>query len=210
MSLSNPNPITSELILSSQCSFLCSWQFLNLLSVLQRYLIVVTLSQTMEVHQRTRLGKSSSCDSKFSISTLSRNEKYFFGFFWNMNLYWRKPMNLLWRELKTRPLYECRCDERLKTKTEESVVRGTGTNKDEDQVNSLDGKTDLLTSPVSRETGLEIPCFPTSDLLWVQITLRFSSLPCPQSPCHTVIVPVFQEEFFPREKLLFPPNPYQG
>ena len=25
------------------------------------------------------------------------------------------------RELKTRPLYECRCDERLKTKTEEST-----------------------------------------------------------------------------------------
>ena len=25
------------------------------------------------------------------------------------------------RELKTRPVYECRCDERLKTKTEEST-----------------------------------------------------------------------------------------
>jgi hypothetical protein len=25
------------------------------------------------------------------------------------------------RELKTRPIYECRCDERLKTKTEEST-----------------------------------------------------------------------------------------
>ncbi len=25
------------------------------------------------------------------------------------------------RKLKTRPLYECRCDERLKTKTEEST-----------------------------------------------------------------------------------------
>ncbi len=25
------------------------------------------------------------------------------------------------RELKTRPIYECRCDERLKTKTEESM-----------------------------------------------------------------------------------------
>jgi hypothetical protein len=41
-----------------------------------------------------------------------------------------------------------------------------------------------------------------SDLLWVQITqsypnrLRFSSLPCPQSPCHTVIHPVFKEGFF--------------
>ncbi len=42
----------------------------------------------------------------------------------------------------------------------------------------------------SRETGLEMPCCPANDLLWVQITqsypnrLRFSSLPCPQSPCH--------------------------
>jgi hypothetical protein len=40
----------------------------------------------------------------------------------------------------------------------------------------------------SRETGLEIPCCPTIDLLWVHITqsypnrLRFSSVPCPQSP----------------------------
>jgi hypothetical protein len=25
------------------------------------------------------------------------------------------------RDLKTRPIYECRCDERLKTKTEEST-----------------------------------------------------------------------------------------
>ncbi len=59
-------------------------------------------------------------------------------------------------------------------------------------------------SPASRETGLEKPCCPASDLLWVQITqsypnrLRFSSLPCPQSPCHTVIDPVFKEGFFPR------------
>ena len=51
--------------------------------------------------------------------------------------------------------------------------------------------------PASRETGLEMPCCPASDLLWVQITqsypnrLRFSSLPCPQSPCHAVIDPVF-------------------
>ncbi len=43
--------------------------------------------------------------------------------------------------------------------------------------------------PASRETGLEMPCCPANDLLWVQITqsypnrLRFSSLPCPQSPC---------------------------
>jgi hypothetical protein len=44
--------------------------------------------------------------------------------------------------------------------------------------------------PANRETGLEMPCCPASDLLWVQITqsypnrLRFSSLHCPQSPCH--------------------------
>jgi hypothetical protein len=42
-----------------------------------------------------------------------------------------------------------------------------------------------VNSPASRETGLEMPCCPPSDLLWVQITqsypnrLRFSSLPCP-------------------------------
>ncbi len=58
--------------------------------------------------------------------------------------------------------------------------------------------------PASRETGLEMPCWPASDLLWVQITqsypnrLRFSSLPCTQSPCHTVIDPVFKEGFFLR------------
>ena len=46
----------------------------------------------------------------------------------------------------------------------------------------------------SRETGLEMPCFPASDLLWVQITqsypnrLRFWILPSPESPCHDVIV----------------------
>ena len=28
------------------------------------------------------------------------------------------------RELKTKPIYECRCDERLKTKAEESTVLG--------------------------------------------------------------------------------------
>jgi hypothetical protein len=52
------------------------------------------------------------------------------------------------RELKTRPIYECRCDERLKTKAEESirlpftmihwVARGTGTPKDKDEVNRRD------------------------------------------------------------------------
>jgi hypothetical protein len=46
--------------------------------------------------------------------------------------------------------------------------------------------------PASRETGLEMPCCPASD------STRFSSLPCPQSPCHTVIDPVFKEGFFPR------------
>jgi hypothetical protein len=50
----------------------------------------------------------------------------------------------------------------------------------------------------SRKTGLEMSCWPPIDLLWVQITqsypnqLRFSSLICPQSPCHTVIDPVFK------------------
>ncbi len=56
-------------------------------------------------------------------------------------------------------------------------------------------------------------CFPPTDLLWVQITqsystrLRFWSLPCPESPCHTVIQidPVFKEgsvkkKFLPQKK----------
>ena len=46
------------------------------------------------------------------------------------------------RELKTRPMYECRCDERLKIEVEEStrhwVARGTGTPKDNDEVNRRD------------------------------------------------------------------------
>jgi hypothetical protein len=42
------------------------------------------------------------------------------------------------RELKTRPIYECRCDERLKTKGEEWVARGTGTPNDRDEVNRRD------------------------------------------------------------------------
>jgi hypothetical protein len=51
--------------------------------------------------------------------------------------------------------------------------------------------------PANRETGLEMSCCPDNDLMWVQITqsypnrLRFSSLPCPQSPCHALIFPVF-------------------
>jgi hypothetical protein len=59
-----------------------------------------------------------------------------------------------------------------------------------------------VNSPARRETGLEIPCYTASDLLWVQITqshpnrLRFSSLPCPQSPRHSVIEAVFKEGFF--------------
>jgi hypothetical protein len=58
-------------------------------------------------------------------------------------------------------------------------------------------------SPPRRETGMEMPCCPPIDLLWVQITqsypnrLRFSNLPCPQSPCHTVTDPVFKEGFLP-------------
>ena len=46
------------------------------------------------------------------------------------------------RELQRRPKYECRCDERLKTKVEGSTslsytefVWGTGTPKDRDEVN---------------------------------------------------------------------------
>ncbi len=52
------------------------------------------------------------------------------------------------RVLKTRPIYERRCDERLKTKSEKStrlgytgshwVDRGTGTPKDRDEVNRRD------------------------------------------------------------------------
>ncbi len=59
----------------------------------------------------------------------------------------------------------------------------------------------------TRETGLEMPCCPPNDLVWVQITqsypnrLRFSNLPCPQSPYHTVIDPVFKEGFFEGKNL---------
>ena len=47
-------------------------------------------------------------------------------------------------------------------------------------------------SPVRRETGLKMPCCPAINLLRVQITqsypnrLRFWTLPCPESPCHSV------------------------
>jgi hypothetical protein len=56
--------------------------------------------------------------------------------------------------------------------------------------------------PPSRKAGMEMPCCPASELLWVLITqsypnrLRFSNLPCPQSPCHDVIHPVFKEGYF--------------
>ena len=47
------------------------------------------------------------------------------------------------RELKTRPIHECRCDERLKLKLRNLhdshwVARGTGTPKDIDEVNRRD------------------------------------------------------------------------
>ena len=50
------------------------------------------------------------------------------------------------RELQRRPIYECRCDERLKTKDEGStrltytgLCGVTGTPKDRDEVNRRDG-----------------------------------------------------------------------
>jgi hypothetical protein len=69
------------------------------------------------------------------------------------------------------------------------------------RVGNLDGKTGLLTGLLG---GKQVwKCLVALvDLLWVQITqsypnrLRFSRLPCPQSPCHTVIDPVFKEGFF--------------
>jgi hypothetical protein len=48
------------------------------------------------------------------------------------------------QELKKRPIYEYRCDERLKTKV---VLRWENT---------------LANRPVRRETGLEIPCSPSN------------------------------------------------
>ncbi len=65
------------------------------------------------------------------------------------------------------------------------------------------------------ETGLEMPCFPASDLLWVQITqsypnrLRFWILPSPESPCHTVIDPSFQK-FLEKDKNFFFHQPLTG
>jgi hypothetical protein len=44
------------------------------------------------------------------------------------------------RELKTRPIYDCRCDERLEPKYDEFtcwVARGTGIPNDKDEVNRL-------------------------------------------------------------------------
>jgi hypothetical protein len=68
----------------------------------------------------------------------------------------------------------------------------------------LDAKTGLLTGLLAGKQVWKYPVTLLRDLLWVQITqsypnrLRFSSLPCPQSPCHDVIDPVFKEGFFPR------------
>jgi hypothetical protein len=47
------------------------------------------------------------------------------------------------REVQTRPIHECRCDERLKLKLRNLhdshwVARGTGTPKDIDEVNRRD------------------------------------------------------------------------
>ena len=67
----------------------------------------------------------------------------------------------------------------------------------------LDGKTDLLTGLLVVKQGWK-PCCPDSDQLQVQVTqsypnrLRFLSLPCPQSLCHSVIYPVLEEGFFSR------------
>jgi hypothetical protein len=77
---------------------------------------------------------------------------------------------------------------------------------DQNTTNNVDLRCENRTAnrPARRETGLEMPCCPPSDLFWVQITqrypnrLRFLNLPCPQSPCHAVIDPVFKEGFFPR------------
>jgi hypothetical protein len=44
------------------------------------------------------------------IDTRRDTDETFFVYYESMN-----------RELKTRPIYECRCDERLETKTEEST-----------------------------------------------------------------------------------------
>jgi hypothetical protein len=38
------------------------------------------------------------------------------------------------RDLKIKPISECRCDERLKAKPEESIALGTRTPKDKDEV----------------------------------------------------------------------------
>ncbi len=65
---------------------------------------------------------------------LCREKNFFFWFYYES----RK------RELKTRPIYECRCDERLKTKDEKSTPLtytgfwGTGITKDKDEVNKRD------------------------------------------------------------------------
>ena len=46
-----------------------------------------------------------------------------YGFYYNRynENHWVVYYESIKRELKTRPIYECRCDERLKTNTEEST-----------------------------------------------------------------------------------------
>jgi hypothetical protein len=96
--------------------------------------------------------------------------------------------------------------------------RSTGTGDEEQSEEGADLRCENSppNRPVNRETGLEMPCFPPCDQLWVQITqsypnrLRFSRLPCPQSPCHVVIDPVFKEGFFFKVKTSFPTETLAG
>ena len=90
----------------------------------------------------------------------------------------------------------------LVTKVRVSYVKITSTQRN---TGNLDGNTGLLTSLLTGKQGIsslkEMPCCPTDDLLWVQITrsypnrLRFWRLPFPESPCHGVIDPRFQKYF---------------
>jgi hypothetical protein len=63
---------------------------------------------------------------------------------WYGCLLFRFIIKSIKRDLKTRPIYDCRCDERLEPKDDEStclaytgrwVARGTGIPKDRDEVN---------------------------------------------------------------------------
>ncbi len=69
------------------------------------------------------------------------------------------------RELETRPIYECRSDERLKTESEKSTHLGTGTPKDKDEVNRRD---------VS-----------VCDVVCGELSLGISSLFCRETVTHT-------------------------